>query len=207
MEQTTKKYKQRHDQHKTPHNFQVGDKVWLHLQKEHLQGPHRKIHHLLYGPYKIIKKVGENAFELNLPPFLGVHPVFNVELLKPYFPPLLDIADVAKEINHIELNLEVVSPLQNDQIVEVVMKNLRNQKIYLYHVMKAGQFIQQGKWLTLEQIQLHFPHLMQSLDEMGPISSQGGRNDQNIVQEDAEGVGTSKNEKIPKSIFLVFSMF
>ena len=138
LEQTTQKYKQRQDEHRTPHNFQVGDKVWLHLQKEHLQGPHRKIFPLCYGAYKIIKKVGENAFELNLPPFLGVHLVFNVELLKPYFPPLLDIADVANEINHIELNQEVSHPLQRDQIMEVVMKNLRNQKIYLYCVVKAG---------------------------------------------------------------------
>ena len=172
-----------------------------------MQGPQRKLYPLHYGPYKIINKVGENAFELNLPPFLGVHLVFNVELLKPYFPPLLDIADVAKEISHIELNLEAISPLQSDQIMEAIVKKLRNLTIYLYHVVKAGQFHQQGKWLTCEQIQLHFPHLMQSLDEMGPISSQGGRNDQNLVQEDARDVGTSRNGKIPKSIFSVFSMF
>ena len=61
-----------------------------------------------------------------MPPLLGVHLVFNVELLKPYFPPLLDIANVAEEISHIELNPEVINPLQSDQIVEVVMKNLRN---------------------------------------------------------------------------------
>ena len=73
-------------------------------------------------------------------------------------------------------------------------------------MVKARQFNQQGKWLTREQIQLHFPHLMKSLDEMGTISSQGGRNDQNTIHEDAKYVGTSKNEKIPKSIFSVFSM-
>ena len=145
------------------------------------EGPHRKLHPLHYGPYNIIKKVGENAFELNLPSFLGIHLVFNVEPLKPYFSPLLDIANVAKEISNIVLNLEVFNPLQSDQIVEVFMKNLRSQKIYLYHVVKAIQFVQQGKWLTHEQIQLHFPHLIQSLDEMEPISSQGGRNDQNTV--------------------------
>ena len=31
--------------------------------------------------------------------------------------------------------------------------------------------------------------------------------DQNTIQEDAEDVGTRKNEKIPKFIFSVFSMF
>ena len=85
-----------------------------------------KLHPLHYGPYKIIKKVGENAFELNLPSFLGIHPVFDLELLKPYFHPLLDIVDVAEEISHTKLNLEAINSLQSDQIVEVVMKNLRN---------------------------------------------------------------------------------
>ena len=37
------KYKQCHDQHQVPHNFQVCDKVWLHLQKERLTGPHPKL--------------------------------------------------------------------------------------------------------------------------------------------------------------------
>ena len=43
LDRANAKYKQRHDQHWVPHNFQVGEKVWLHLQKERLTGPHRKI--------------------------------------------------------------------------------------------------------------------------------------------------------------------
>ena len=43
LDRANAKYKQRHDQHRVPHNFQVGDKVWLHLQKERLTGPHRKL--------------------------------------------------------------------------------------------------------------------------------------------------------------------
>ena len=31
LDRANAKYKQRHDQHRVPHNFQVGDKVWLHL--------------------------------------------------------------------------------------------------------------------------------------------------------------------------------
>ena len=76
----------------------MGDKVWLHLQKEHLAGPHRKIHPHRYGPYTITKDVGDNAFELSIPPFLGLHPVFNVDRLRPYFPPLLDTSDVEEQL-------------------------------------------------------------------------------------------------------------
>ena len=31
LDRANAKYKQRHDQHQVPHNFQVGNKVWLHL--------------------------------------------------------------------------------------------------------------------------------------------------------------------------------
>jgi hypothetical protein len=31
LQKSNDKYKQRHDQHRVPHKFQVGDKVWLHL--------------------------------------------------------------------------------------------------------------------------------------------------------------------------------
>ena len=40
LQNSNAKYKQRHDQHRVPHKFQVRDKVWLHLQKKHLTWPH-----------------------------------------------------------------------------------------------------------------------------------------------------------------------
>ena len=43
LERVNDKYKQRHDQHWVPHNFQVGDKVSLHLQKERFVGPYHKL--------------------------------------------------------------------------------------------------------------------------------------------------------------------
>jgi hypothetical protein len=56
------------------------------------------------GPYTITKVMGDNSFELNIPPFLGLHPVFNVDLLCPYFPPLLDTSEVAEQMTPTELN-------------------------------------------------------------------------------------------------------
>jgi hypothetical protein len=104
LQKSNSKYKQCHDQHQVPHKFQVGDKVWLHLQKERLTGPHWKLFPLHYGSYTITKVVGDNSFELNIPPFLGLHPVFNVALLRPYFPPLLDTSEIAEQLTPTELN-------------------------------------------------------------------------------------------------------
>jgi hypothetical protein len=108
LHKSNDKYKKCHDQHWVPHKFQVGEKVWLHLQKECFTRPHQNLHPLYYGLYTITKVVGDNAFELNIPPFLGLHPTFNVDLLRPYFPPLLDTSEVEEKLTPTDLNPECI---------------------------------------------------------------------------------------------------
>jgi hypothetical protein len=45
---------------------------------------------------------------LNIPPFLGLHPMFNMDLLRPYFPPLLDTSNVAEQLTPTELNPDYI---------------------------------------------------------------------------------------------------
>jgi hypothetical protein len=132
LDKSNAKYKQRHDQHRVPHNFQVGDKVLLHLQKECLAGPYSKIFPLRYGSYTITKVVGDNAFDLSIPPFLGLHPVFNVDHLWPYFPPLLDKSDMAEQLTPIELNPDCMEQATIDRIMDTHIKNTHQQRIQLY---------------------------------------------------------------------------
>jgi hypothetical protein len=114
-----------------PHTFQVGEKVWLHLQKETLTGHHQKLLPLYCGSYTITKVVGDNSFELNIPPFLGLHLVFNVDLLRPYLPPLVDTSEV-EQLTPTELNPECIQQEYSDYIVEKQVKGTREQRIQLY---------------------------------------------------------------------------
>jgi hypothetical protein len=66
--------------------------------------------------------MGENDFELSIPPFLGLHPIFNVELLRPYFPPLLDTSDVVKHLDPTELNPNYIEQTKVDHIMDTKMK-------------------------------------------------------------------------------------
>jgi hypothetical protein len=62
-------------------SFRWETKCGYTCRKNTLQGPIEKLLPLCYGPYTITKVVGDNDFELNIPPFLGLHPMFNVDLL------------------------------------------------------------------------------------------------------------------------------
>ena len=79
----------RHGKHRVDHKFQVGDNVWLHLSKDRLQGSAKKLKPIRYGPFEIVEQVSENAFKLNLPEYMNIYSVMNVEHLKLYKPSML----------------------------------------------------------------------------------------------------------------------
>ena len=79
----------RHDKHRVDHSFQVGDEVWIYISKERLKVEGKKLKPIRYGPFKIIDKIGNNAFRLDLPPYMKMYLVVNVENLKLYEPPLI----------------------------------------------------------------------------------------------------------------------
>ena len=81
-----------------PHKFQVGDKFWLHLQRERLTRTHQKLRPLRHGPYNSTKAVGNDALEHIIPPFLCLHQVFNMDHRRPCFPPSLDTSEFAGQV-------------------------------------------------------------------------------------------------------------
>ena len=97
--------------------------------------------------------------------------MFNVDRLRPYFPPLLDTSDIAEELTPKELNPYCMEHATTVCIMDMQIKNTCQRKIQLYRVVKAGQILHQGKWFTKDQVQQKFPHLMEELNAMGTISS------------------------------------
>jgi hypothetical protein len=65
--------------------LEPGDLVWLHLRKERfpkLRKPKLMSH--AAGPFKILAKINDNAYKLELPLKFGVSPSLNISDLKPY---------------------------------------------------------------------------------------------------------------------------
>ncbi len=73
------------DQHWIERSFEVGDMVYLRLQPYRQSslkksGP-EKLKPRFYGPYRVSPKVGEVAYEIDLPEGSWVHNVFHVSRL------------------------------------------------------------------------------------------------------------------------------
>ena len=55
-----------------------------------MQGEGKMLKPIIYGPFTIIIQVGDNAFQPDLPSYMQMYSVVNVENLHLYEPPLID---------------------------------------------------------------------------------------------------------------------
>ena len=80
-------YKRKFDRKANPApSFKVGDLVWLNRRNIATTRPSRKLDFKRFGPFKILKVIGESkaAFQLQLPPQWQIHDVFHASLLDPH---------------------------------------------------------------------------------------------------------------------------
>jgi hypothetical protein len=75
------------DRHRSPipDSFVPGSKVWLNTKNIKTSRPSKKLDHKRLGPYKILEKISDTAFRLELPRSMRfLHPVFHASLLTPH---------------------------------------------------------------------------------------------------------------------------
>jgi hypothetical protein len=65
--------------------FEPGELVWLHLRKDRFPALRKsKLMPRADGPFKMLERINDNAYKLELPVDFGVSPTFNIADLKPY---------------------------------------------------------------------------------------------------------------------------
>jgi hypothetical protein len=150
-------YKLRVDSHKRHVEFQPGDLVLIHLRPERFpKGSVHKLHPRRAGPFKIVKRLGPNAYLLELPANISYSPIFNVEDLTPYpghvaesppAPPTFPSPATTKRRDEIEVILD-------DQLVST-----RRGGYQKFLVKWKNRPISDRYWLQTEEVQCLNPDL------------------------------------------------
>ena len=61
--------------------MKTGDNIWLEAKNIHLNQPSKKLDQKKYKLFRILKKIGQGAFQLKLPEGWIIYDVFNKDLL------------------------------------------------------------------------------------------------------------------------------
>ncbi|GJX62956.1 RNA-directed DNA polymerase [Tanacetum coccineum] len=78
-------YQARANKHRKRVVFHEGDLVWIFLRRERFpQGRFGKLHPRADGPFRVLKRINDNAYNIDLPGHYGVSTTFNVADLRPY---------------------------------------------------------------------------------------------------------------------------
>ncbi|KAK8933568.1 hypothetical protein KSP39_PZI015465 [Platanthera zijinensis] len=79
-------YKAYADVHRRERSFEVGTQVLVRLRAERFpSGTAKKLNARRVGPYTVVRRIGPNAYEIDIPRHMGISRVFNVEDLTPYY--------------------------------------------------------------------------------------------------------------------------
>ncbi|KAL6191520.1 hypothetical protein ACLB2K_037910 [Fragaria x ananassa] len=86
LEESNQKYKVEADKHRRYMEFKEEDLVWIKLCKERFpRGKYGKLSARADGPLRVLKIIGENAYQIELPRDMEVSTTFNVADLQLYY--------------------------------------------------------------------------------------------------------------------------
>ena len=94
------KYNKQANKHRKPAAFKEGDLVWIHLRKERFPSKRSsKLKPRADGPFRVLQRIGENAYKIELPGDYGVSATFNVSDLSPYYENQEDQVDLGTSLH------------------------------------------------------------------------------------------------------------
>ncbi|WMV46523.1 hypothetical protein MTR67_039908 [Solanum verrucosum] len=126
------------------------------------------------GHYRISKKIGNVAYELELPPKLeALHPVFHISMLKECMgdPSLIiTTADIGikESLSYEEIPVE---------ILDCQVRKLRTKEVASVKILWRNQFVEEATWEAEEDMKKRYPHFFSS----GEILDQGNNFLQNTI--------------------------
>nr|CAE03957.2 OSJNBb0085H11.6 [Oryza sativa Japonica Group] len=145
--------------------FEEGDYVYLRVTP--LRGVHRfqtkgKLSPQFVGPYKIVSRRGEVAYQLELPSSMaGIHDVFHVSQLKK----CLRVPTEEADPERIELQEDLTYVEKPVRISEVNERNTRNRVIRFCKVQWSNHSEEEATWEREDELKSAHPHLFASSSE------------------------------------------
>lgn len=168
LQRAQHRQKNQADKHHSDRVFQVGDLVYLKLQPYIQSSVVKRANHKLafkyFGPYPVVARIGQVAYQLQLPASSSIHPVFHVSLLKKTIGPNAQVSSKLLDLSH--------SLQWPEQVLQKRCVQHHNKEIPQLLIKWSSWPVELATWENEDSIKQRFP----GAEAWGQASSQGEEN-------------------------------
>jgi hypothetical protein len=150
------------DNRRRPLEFEEGDHVYLKVSP--LRGMRRfkvkdKLSPRFIGPFRVFRRVGEMAYQLELPASLSdVHNVFHVSQLKK----CLRVPEEQLPMGGLSVQGDLTYTEYSINVLDTLTRVIRNKVIKMCKVQWSHHGEDEATWEREEELRIDFPHLFPS---------------------------------------------
>jgi hypothetical protein len=130
--------------------FEVGERVFLSTEHARTDAdrtrPSRKLAAKYSGPYKIVEKISDVTYRLDLPPTLRIHPVFHVSRLKRYHERSQDLRIPGQENETPPPPPVIIDGHEEWEVEDILAKRMFRGRYPQYLVKWKGYPVEASTW-------------------------------------------------------------
>jgi len=128
-----------------------------------MQGEGKKLKPIRYGPFKILKKIGENAFHFDIPAYMHIYSVVDAKNLRLFEPSLIEDPKEKSQLLSInDLLLEYLNELQEGTVLDRKVRTTCRGDVEYLRIGFKGSKPSSEKWIEIGQVRELYPHLSDS---------------------------------------------
>lgn len=175
LRQISQAYKSKANARRREKEYKEGDLVMVYLRKERFPvGSYNKLKPRKFGPCRILKKLGLNAYRLELPEGFKISPVYNISDLYPFYGDSEDPILPNNNINSVSMD----SVRESIDVLDMRSITTRRGTYTQYLVHWNGKPNGEDAWVSSEELKKINPSLWFDLNSNSRASSfQEGEND------------------------------